>query len=166
MNKPIVEQMIDLTEPILEGMGYELVDAEYRMEQGRWVLRLYIDSEKGVTLDDCACVSRELGDVVDARDLIAHRYVLEVSSPGLNRPLRKDKDFIRVIGEKIKVRMLAPVEGRRNFTGHLTEFRQGSLFMESNGQSVVLPRSGVEKANLVYEFQAKPSTPDRGVKEW
>lgn len=152
MNRPIVEQMIELTEPILENMGYELVDAEYRMEQGRWVLRLYIDSEKGVTLDDCARVSRELGDVVDARDLIAHRYVLEVSSPGLDRPLRKEKDFTRFIGKKIKVRMVAPVEGRRNFTGNLTAFRDGSLFIESDGRSVVLPRSGVEKANLVYEF--------------
>jgi ribosome maturation factor RimP len=153
MNKPVVEQMIDLTEPILENMGYELVDAEYRMEQGRWVLRLYIDSEKGVTLDDCARVSRELGDVVEAGDLIAHRYVLEVSSPGLNRPLRKERDFVRVVGKKIKVHMVAPVEGRRNFTGCLTDFRQGNLFIESNGQSVVLPRSGVEKANLVYEFE-------------
>ncbi len=154
MNRPVVEQMIDLTEPILEGMGYELVDAEYRLEQGRWVLRLYIDSEKGVTLDDCARVSRGIGDVVGARDLIAHRYVLEVSSPGLDRPLRREKDFTRVIGKKIKVRTLAPVEGRRNFTGYLTDFQEGNLFMETNGQSVILPRSGIEKANLVYEFEA------------
>ncbi len=152
--RTIVEQIIDLTEPILENMGFELVDVEYLLERGRWVLRLYIDSENGITLDDCARVSRELGDVMDTRDLITHRYVLEVSSPGLNRPLRKEKDFIRVIGKKIKVRMIAPIDGRRNFTGYLTDFRQGNLLVESNGQDVVLPWTEVEKANLIYEFEA------------
>ena len=153
-NRTIVERIMDLTEPILEDMGFELVDLDYLMERGRWVLRLYIDTEKGVTLDDCARVSRELGDVMDVHDVIAHKYVLEISSPGLDRPLRKEKDFIRVIGKKIKVRMVAPVQGRRNFTGYLIDFQQGNLLMESNGEKVALPRSEVDKANLVYEFEA------------
>ncbi|RJR42356.1 MAG: ribosome maturation factor RimP [Desulfobacteraceae bacterium] len=145
---------MDLTEPILADMGFELVDLEYLMERGRWILRLYIDTEKGVTLDDCARVSRELGDVMDVHDVIEHRYVLEISSPGLDRPLRREKDFIRVIGKRIKVRMVAPIQGRRNFTGYLVDFQEGNLFMETNGEKVSLPRSDVEKANLVYEFEA------------
>jgi len=153
-NKTIVETIMDLTEPILADMGFELVDLEYLMERGRWILRLYIDTEKGVTLDDCARVSRELGDVMDVHDVIEHRYVLEISSPGLDRPLRREKDFIRVIGKRIKVRMVAPIQGRRNFTGYLVDFQEGNLFMETNGEKVSLPRSDVEKANLVYEFEA------------
>lgn len=151
----VVEQSIRLAEPVLENMGFELVDAQYLMERDRWVLRIYIDTENGVTLDDCARVSRVLGDVMDTRDLITHRYVLEVSSPGLNRPLRKEKDFFRVIGRKIKVRTVASLEGRRNFTGVLTDFRQGNLLMESNGQEVVLSWSEIERANLVYEFETQ-----------
>jgi ribosome maturation factor RimP len=153
-NATIVEQVLRLLEPILEDIGFELVDLEYLMERGRWVLRLYIDREKGVTLDDCARVSREMGDVMDVHDLIPHRYVLEVSSPGLNRPLRKDRDFEGAVGKKIKVRTAVPVGGRRNFTGTLTGFREGNLLMETNGQEVTLARSEVEKANLVYEFES------------
>jgi ribosome maturation factor RimP len=153
-NATIVEQVMELSEPILEGCGFELVDVEYLMERGRWVLRLYIDTEKGVTLDDCARVSREMGDVMDVRDVIPHRYVLEVSSPGLNRPLRKEKDFERVVGKKIKVRTAVPIQGRRNFTGTLADFQQGNLLIESNGEKVTLARSEVEKASLVYEFES------------
>lgn len=153
-NATIVEQVLDLTEPILDGIGFELVDVEYLMERGRWVLRLYIDTEKGVTLDDCARVSREMGDVMDVHDVIPHRYVLEVSSPGLNRPLRKERDFARVVGKRVKVRTTVPIQGRRNFTGLLIAFRDGTLLIETNGQEVTLSRSDVEKANLIYDFEA------------
>jgi len=148
-----IAEMRDLAEPILESMGFELVDVEYLCERGRWVVRLYMDKEKGVTLDDCSRVSRELGDVMDARNMISHPYVLEVSSPGLNRPLRKEKDFQRVIGKKIKLRTQSPLQGRRNFTGTLIEVREGTLCMESNGHRVDVPWGEVEKANLVYEFE-------------
>jgi ribosome maturation factor RimP len=150
----ITGEITGLAEPILETMGFELVDVEYLCERGRWVLRLYIDKEKGVTLDDCARVSRELGDLMDARDLISHSYVLEVSSPGLNRPLRKERHFLRVVGKKIKVRACAPVNGRRNFTGTLIDFREDTLFIDSNGERVALHRAEIEKANLVYEYEA------------
>lgn len=146
------EQIIELVEPILDGMGFELVDVEYLCERGRWVLRLYIDKTKGVTLDDCALVSRELGDLIDSRDFVPHRYVLEVSSPGLDRPLRKEKDFIRVIGRKIKVRTVTPVKGRRNFTGYLRDVQNGTLSMDVEGQMVALAWSEIGKANLIYEF--------------
>ncbi len=148
----ITEQVADLVEPALEDMDFELVDVEYLSGHGKWVLRLYIDKEGGVTLDDCARVSREFGDLIDVKDIIIHKYVLEVSSPGLDRPLKKDKDLEHAIGKKIKVKTVAPVKGRRNYTGYLRNFQKGILYMELENGPVHLPWKEVEKANLVYEF--------------
>jgi ribosome maturation factor RimP len=148
----ITKQLADLIEPVLEEMGFELVDAEYLSYKGKWVLRLYIDTEGGVTLDDCARVSGELGDLIDVRDVILHEYVLEVSSPGLNRPLTKEKHLMNAVGKKIKVTMARPVEGRRNFSGRLHDFREGILYVEIERGTVALPWADVERANLVYEF--------------
>ena len=148
----ITKQVSDLIGPILSEMKFELVDVEYLTDRGRWVLRIYIDKEGGVTLDDCAIVSRELGDLIDIKNIIEHEYVLEVSSPGLNRPLKKEADFIRAIGKKIKVRTRVSVDGRRNFTGVLRDFKEQKLALDSEGGLVSLAWSGIEKANLVYEF--------------
>jgi ribosome maturation factor RimP len=148
----ITEQVADLVEPVLEDMDFELVDVEYLSRHGKWVLRLYIDKEGGVTLDDCARVSREIGDLIDVKDIIIHEYALEVSSPGLDRPLKKEKDFEHAIGKKIKVKTVAPVKGRRNYTGYLRNFQKGILYMELENGLVHLPWKEVEKASLVYEF--------------
>ena len=120
----ITKQVADLVQPILDEIGFELVDVEYLSKYGKWVLRMYIDREGGVTIDDCARVSRELGDLIDIKNVIEHEYVLEVSSPGIDRPLKKEKDFIRAIGKKIKVKMAFPINGRRNFSGRLKDFFQ------------------------------------------
>jgi ribosome maturation factor RimP len=149
----ITKQVADLVEPILDEMDFELVDVEYLSKYGRWVLRLYIDKQGGVTIDDCAQVSREIGDLIDVKGIIEHEYVLEVSSPGLDRPLKKEADFIRAVGKKIKVKMVAQVDGRRNFTGYLRNFEDGTLHMETEGMMVALPWPEVNKANLVYEFK-------------
>lgn len=148
----IAEQVADLVGPALEDMDFELVDVEYLSRHGKWVLRLYIDKEGGVTLDDCARVSREFGDLIDVKDIVIHKYVLEVSSPGLDRPLKKEKDLEHAIGKKIKVKTVAPVKGRRNYTGYLRNFQKGILYMELENGPVHLPWKEVEKANLVYEF--------------
>lgn len=148
----IAEQVADLVGPALEDMDFELVDVEYLSRHGKWVLRLYIDKEGGVTLDDCARVSREFGDLIDVKDIIIHKYVLEVSSPGLDRPLKKEKDLEHAIGKKIKVKTVAPVKGRQNYTGYLRNFQKGILYMELENGPVHLPWKEVEKANLVYEF--------------
>lgn len=149
----ITKQVAELVESILEEMGFELVDVEYLSNQGRWVLRLYIDKEGGVTIDDCARVSGEIGDIIDVKDVIEHEYVLEVSSPGLDRPLKKEKDLRNAIGKKIKVKMITPLEGRRNFTGYLNSFMEGILSLKITGGSMDLPWKDVERANLVYEFE-------------
>jgi ribosome maturation factor RimP len=148
----ITKQVAGLVEPSLEDMGFELVDVEYLSMHGKWVLRLYIDKEGGVTLDDCAIVSREIGDLIDVKDVIVHEYILEVSSPGLDRPLKKEKDFKGAIGKKIKVKTVRAVEGRRNYTGYLRNFQEGILYMELESGQVHLPWKDVDKANLVYEF--------------
>lgn len=148
----VTKQVSDLVEPILDELGFELIDVEYLTDRGRWVLRLYIDREGGVTIDDCAKVSNELGDLIDIKNIIEHEYFLEVSSPGLNRPLKKEADFIRVIGKKVKVRTKTPLNGQRNFMGVLKDFKERELHIQSEGQLITVAWSDIEKANLVYEF--------------
>lgn len=148
----VINSVAVLIEPILNEMDFQLVDIEYLSEHGRWVLRIFADKEGGITVEDCARVSREIGDLIDVKDFIPHEYVLEVSSPGLNRPLKKKKDFLWACGKKVKLRMATPVKGRRNFTGYLRSFQEGKLYLEVENDLVALPREHVTRANLVYEF--------------
>jgi ribosome maturation factor RimP len=145
-------RIFDLVEPILLDMGFELIDVEYLSLDGRWILRLYIDKEGGVAIDDCVRVSHELEDLIEVKDIINHEYVLEVSSPGLNRPLKREKDYLRVIGENIRVRSVKPIEGQRNFTGRLRGFHEGTICLETESRVIELPLDEVEKSNLVYDF--------------
>ncbi len=150
----IAREVSELVEPVLEDLGYELVDAEYLSRQGRWVLMLFIDRPGGVTIEDCARVSREIGDLIDVEDIIEHEYVLEVSSPGLDRPLTKTEHFARAVGSRIKVRTSLPLDGRRNFTGRLARVEDGAIALQlDGGGEVSLPFDQVKKANLIYEFQ-------------
>jgi ribosome maturation factor RimP len=148
----VAKRVADLVEPILDEMGFELVDVEYLSHYGKWVLRLYIDKETGVSIDDCVRVSREIGDLIDVKEIVTHEYTLEVSSPGIDRPLKKEKDFIGAVGKKVKVRMIAPMNGRRSFTGYLKDYKNGTLHIEMDGAPVALPWAEVDRANLVYEF--------------
>ncbi|MBN2032922.1 MAG: ribosome maturation factor RimP [Deltaproteobacteria bacterium] len=141
-----------LVEPILKDMAFELVNSEFVHSSGKWVLRLTIDKEGGVTIDDCARVSRELGDHIDVKELISHSYVFEVSSPGLDRPLKNEKDVFCAVGKKIKVRMNKPIQGRRNYIGYLNDFAEGLLHMKVDEKEVALPWAEVEKANTIYEL--------------
>ena len=153
-NKAVITgQITDLIEPILLELGFELVDVDYLSEHGRWVLRIYIDKAGGVTIDDCAKISGELGDLIDIKDIVRHEYVLEVSSPGLNRPLKKEADFIRVIGKKVRAKMKMPVNGRRNFCGYLKDVRDHIIYIEDEGGLITLSWPEIDKANLVYEFE-------------
>ncbi|MGZ3427879.1 MAG: ribosome maturation factor RimP [Polyangia bacterium] len=156
--KPVdITKLQSLAEPVVTGQGYELVDLEFKTEPGvGWVLRVFIDrpgSEGGVGLDDCAQVSRELSAVLDVGDVIPHHYSLEVSSPGLNRPLKKEADFQRFVGKKAKIRTRHPVgESRRNFSGTLVAVASGKVKIDVGDQVCEVPVEDVEKANLVYEF--------------
>jgi ribosome maturation factor RimP len=149
----VIREVNRIIEPVLGKMGFELVDIEYLSEHGRWVLRIYVDGDDGITLDDCARVSNEIGDLIDVNDILEHEYVLEVSSPGLNRPLKKEKDFLKAVGKKVKVKMIKPVKEKRNFVGYLKAFRNGILYVEVRNKLISLPVQDVKKANLVYEFE-------------
>jgi ribosome maturation factor RimP len=145
-------EVSDLVAPILEDMGFELVDVEYVSRHGRWVLGLFIDREGGVTIDDCARVSREIGDVMDVREIIDHEYVLEVSSPGIDRPLRKIRDFEKAVGGRVKLRTGKPREGRRNYEGVLVRVQGEALTLFVDGEEISFTLDELDKANLVYEL--------------
>ncbi|EFK06690.1 conserved hypothetical protein [delta proteobacterium NaphS2] len=153
MTEFLLKEIEALVEPVLDEMGIELVDLEYVSGQGRQVLRIYADRPTGITLDDCAMVSREIGHLLDVSDLLKHQYVLEVSSPGLNRPLKREKDFLRVVGQRIKVQTTAPLKGRRNFSGVLQSVQNGMLEIDLDGAVVQIPEQSIRKANLVFDFQ-------------
>ncbi len=141
-----------LIKPVLDEMGMELVEVEYLVDRGRWTLRVYIDKSGGVTVDDCAQVSGEIGVLIDVDDLVPQKYVLEVSSPGLDRPLRKQEDFDREKGKKVKIRLKEPLDGQRHFTGYLVRIEPETIYVEVDGHEKAIPFQSLQKANLVYGF--------------
>ncbi len=151
--RDIAQRVIGLVEPVAEELGLDLVDVEYVTERGRWILRIYIDKPGGVSVDDCAMLSNEVGDLLDVKDIIPGGYVLEVSSPGLNRPLRKEKDFLWAVGKRIKARTRVPINGRRNFAGLLEGCREGMIWVRLDSGVVELALSNLERANLLYPYE-------------
>ena len=148
----VEDRVMKLAEPIAAEWGLELVDIQYRKEGPHWYLRVFIDKEGGVGLEDCQRVSEGLGGILDRSDPIPHNYILEVSSPGLERPLKKKKDFIRFQGHEIKVRTYAPIDGRRNFRGQLQGVMDEFVVMEVDKKSYSIPMEKIAKAQLVVEF--------------
>ena len=148
---PVTQSVIELIEPVLLANGLELVDVEFKKEGKSWVLRIYIDKESGVTLADCQKVSGLTGDLIEVEDVIDPEYTLEVSSPGLNRVLKKEKDFIRFCGKKISIQCHASLNGKKRFIGRLTNFKNQSIHLEMDGQLYTIPLNRVAKANLIIE---------------
>ena len=149
---PVTQSVTELIEPGLLADGLELVDVEFKKEGKNWILRIYIDREGGVTLSDCQKVSRLAGDLIEVEEIIEPVYTLEVSSPGLNRVLKKEKDFLKYSGKKIYVQCHAPMDGRKKFTGILIGFIDQSIHLEVDGQHYTIPLNLVAKANLVIEI--------------
>jgi ribosome maturation factor RimP len=149
------EKIRELAEPVVEAEGMELVLAECLKMKSRWMVRLYLDKEGGVTLDDCSGVSNQLGDILDVHDVPPGPYTLEVSSPGLDRPLDRDRDFIKYRGAEVSVRLEEKLDGSRNFRGKLIDFvdEDGGkvLLMDVMGTIRRIPRDKVAKAHLVYK---------------
>jgi ribosome maturation factor RimP len=147
-----------LAERLLAANGMELVDLEYKREGRDMVLRLFIDRDGGVTLDDCSAVSRELSEILDVEDVIPGHYTLEVSSPGLDRPLKKVADYDRFRGRLVKLRTFEPFEDdagnrRKTFLGKLLGLEDGVVRLQlTEGQSAAIPLEKVAKANLEFEF--------------
>ncbi len=149
----IIKDVTELIGSVIDEMGFQLVDVEFLSERGRWILRVYVDKADGITLDDCANVSREIGDLIDVKDIIDREYVLEVSSPGLNKPLKNESAFLWAIDKKIKVTIHTPFDGRKIFIGYLRDFQKGILRIETESGFFSLTLADVKKARLVSEFE-------------
>lgn len=142
-----------LLQPMMEEHQFELVDVEYVKEGGTWYLRAYIDKPDGITINDCEVISRALSDKLDEEDFIEDSYVLEVSSPGLGRPLKKEKDFQRSIGEAVEIKLYKPQDGTKEYTGILKEFDKDTVTIEKeDGSCVVFSRDALALIRLAFDF--------------
>lgn len=144
----LIRRAWEVLAPELAEFGFELIEVEFIRHGGTDVLRLFIDREGGVTIDHCAAASRQVSAMLDRDDFIESNYTLEVSSPGIARPLRKPADFERFKGERVKIQTIAPVEGRKRFTGVLTGFSDGLVALESDGTECRIHLENVKRANL------------------
>jgi len=151
-SETLLQEVREVVEPILQSQGYELVDLEYQRESRGWVLRIYLDREGGITLDDCTGVSHEVGAVLEVKDVIPNAYVLEVSSPGLTRPLKKPEDYNRFRNQLVKIKLFQPLDGRRNFKGILLGLERETVRVEADGQVFEIPLQSIAKANLEIDF--------------
>jgi ribosome maturation factor RimP len=145
----------DLFEPVVVGMGFELVEIEHQPHPQHGVLRIYIDKEEGIQLEDCSAVSRQISALLDVEDPITGRFNLEVSSPGLDRPLRRVEDFQRFSGEVVKIKTAMAIEGQRNFKGRLQGVEDDQVIIECENKKVCLPIMAIDKARLVPDFDKK-----------
>jgi ribosome maturation factor RimP len=152
MNETIAERVWEIAEPLVTHEGLEMVDVEFRRESRGMVLRLYLDREGGVSLDDLTRVSRQLGDVLDVHDAVPGAYTLEVSSPGINRRLRRPDHFRRYIGKRVRVRTVTPHEGRRAFLGTLQRVDETGVTVESGGATHVIGYREIAQANYEPEW--------------
>jgi len=153
MNEMVSQEIIGrvdrLAGSLLSTEGFELVEVQFRREARGWVLRLYVDREGGVTLEDCAQISQEIGRNLDVEDFILTPYILEISSPGLTRSLRTEKEFMKYCDRSIKVTTVRPIENRRHFKGKIRGVEENRIRIETDGGEVIqISLSDIAKANL------------------
>ncbi len=147
------ERTEKLLGPILEENHFELVDVEYVKEGGSWYLRAYIDKPGGITVDDCEIVNRALGDLLDEEDFIEDSYILEISSPGLGRPLKKERDFARSLGEEVEIRTYRMVNKQKEFRGILKAYDKDTVTIEEEeGQDQIFERENIALIRLAFDF--------------
>ncbi|NLL00298.1 MAG: ribosome maturation factor RimP [Clostridiales bacterium] len=142
-----------LLEPIIAENNFELYDVEYVKEGSNWYLRAYIDKEGGINVDDCELVSRELSDLLDKEDFIPDAYILEVSSPGLGRQLKKDKHFERSIGEEVEVKLYKPINKQKEWVGILTSYNADALTIKIDEENLMeIARKDIALVRLTFDF--------------
>jgi ribosome maturation factor RimP len=148
-----IDDIRKLLDPILDSMGLSLWDIEFQKQGPQWILRLYIDRESGVTLNDCESVSRDLSAVLDVEDSIPHAYTLEVSSPGLDRTLSKPEHYKRFTGSTVKVKTYQPINGQKVFRGKLLGMSDTSITVEAEGAGTIeILLTDIAKASLEVDF--------------
>ena len=153
MNETVAERVWKIAEPLITDEGMEMVDVEFRRESHGTVLRLYVDREGGVSLADLTRVSRQVGDVLDVHDAVPGTYTLEVSSPGINRRLRRADHFQRYLGQKVRVRTQAPLDGRRVFVGPLTAVDVDGITVSQDGVPCMIRFTEIAQANYEPESE-------------
>jgi len=151
----ILERVRELAEPIIKELNLDLVDIEYLPQGGRGIVRITIDKDNGVSLEDCTKVNREVGYLLEIKDLFSHPYQLEVSSPGLERSLKTLGDFEKFLGRKVSFKTSELLNGKRNFKGTLKQVQNGTVLLEMDGGLWEIPFGLVRNAKLVYEFPEK-----------
>ncbi len=155
MDLDLKEKIWQLAEPVAVSEGMELIHVECIKMHSRWIIRLFLDKEGGVTLDDCANISNQLGDIFDIREVINRAYTLEVSSPGFDRPISRDQDFLKYRQSRVKIKTAVKIEGIKNFHGILTDYihEDGCQFVlvDIGGKNYRIPRQDIVKANLADE---------------
>ena len=150
----VISKIEELLVPFLEGERMELVDVQIAVESGKKLVRVFLDKEGGVTLDDCAAMSDKLGTLIDESGILPDAYVLEVSSPGIDRVLKNEKDFLRFKGRKARISVFEPVDGQRNFVGKILSFEAGSVTIEdaTAGKAVTIALNKIARARLEPEL--------------
>ncbi|GAB4113314.1 MAG: ribosome maturation factor RimP [Acidobacteriota bacterium] len=146
----VARRVTDLIRAAVEEQAFELVHVEYQARTGSPVLRVYVDRPGGITLDDCAELSRRIGVLLDVEDLIPNQYLLEVSSPGIERPLFSERDYRRFRGREVRLTTVEKVENRRNFKGVIEDVGDGIVRLNCEGRLYEIPISGIKRGNLVY----------------
>lgn len=152
IESPLVQRLTQLVSPVVDGSGCELVEVQFRREAPGWVLRLVIDNENGVGIDDCTRISREVAHLLEVEDPIEQSYSLEVSSPGLDRPLKRVSDFLRCKGKKAKVVVREPIDGLNQCIGLIEDVTQESVTLRTDHGIIEIPFTRMKKARLVLEF--------------
>jgi ribosome maturation factor RimP len=151
-NDAVVEKINELVAPIVSELGYELYFIEYVKENNEYYLRIYIDNDKGINLDDCEKVSRPISDILDLKDPISDSYYLEVSSPGINRGLYTDKHLTRYRGSIIRIKLDKPIEGKKIVDGILIDFTEADIIISINNNEIRVPRIRIKAVNLEGEL--------------
>lgn len=152
MKKNIQQTVTELVSPVVENLNYELVDVEYVKEGANWYLRVYIDKPGGISIDDCQAVSEHVSDLLDKNDPIDQSYYLEVSSPGLDRPLKTEKDFTKYKGELVEVKVFEPIDGKKIFEGELVGLKDNFIIINQDGHDVQFEREKVAIVKRVIKF--------------
>ena len=153
--KQAPEHLVNLIEPIVEGLGYECVGIEYNPHPRHGLLRIYIDNEQGILVDDCSKVSHQISGMLDVEDPVQGDYQLEVSSPGDDRPLFKIEQFEQFVGKMVNVGLFKPIERRRKITGLIVKVEGENIFIQENDQTYEVPFQAMSKARLVPEYLIK-----------
>ncbi|QNU65740.1 ribosome maturation factor RimP [Ruminiclostridium herbifermentans] len=148
-----IQQVItELAKPIVEDLNYELVDVEFVKEGANWYLRIYIDKAGGIGIDDCQAVSERISDILDEKDPIEQSYYLEVSSPGLERPLKTERDFIKYKGELVEIKVFQPIDGKKIFEGELVGLIDGKIVINQEGKTLEFEKNKVAIVKRAVKF--------------